>query len=168
MAVEGKRAPAFDMLLDDGSQVRLTTLRGQPVVLFFYPADDTETCTLEAQQFSAREREFSSAGVRLIGVSPDSLASHCNFRSKYALAVSLASDPDLQACKAYGVWTQKTLFGRTYMGVERTTVLIDANGDVAKIWRKVRLRGHVEAVIQAVRALPVAKSRPEASTNKPA
>jgi len=153
MIAEGRAAPAFSCEADDGSNISLAILRGRIVVLYFYPADDTETCTLEAQQFSARAREFAAAGAQVIGVSPDSIVSHCKFRDKYGLAVRLISDPDLAMCKAYGVWRLKTLFGRTYMGIERTTVLIGGRGKVARIWRKVRLKGHVDAVLAAAKAL---------------
>ena len=153
MIVEGKPAPAFDLALDRGARVSLKALRGGPAVLYFYPADDTETCTLEAQAFSARASDFKAAGARVIGVSPDSIASHCKFRDKYGLTVELACDADLEVCRTYGVWQSKTLFGRTYMGIERTTVLIDSRGRVARIWRKVRLRGHVEGVLAAIAAL---------------
>jgi thioredoxin-dependent peroxiredoxin len=153
MIAEGKAAPAFDCEADDGSKLNQATLRGRIVVLYFYPADDTETCTLEAQQFSARSREFAAIGALVIGVSPDGIASHCKFRDKYGLAVKLISDPDLRLCKAYGVWQLKTLFGRTYMGIERTSVLIDKKATITRIWRKVRLKGHVEAVLAAAKTL---------------
>jgi thioredoxin-dependent peroxiredoxin len=153
MVVEGKAAPVFDLAAEAGGRVNLASLRGAPLVLFFYPADDTETCTLEAQQFSAAALRFKAAGARVFGISPDGVASHCKFRDKYGLKVPLLADEDLKTCKAYGVWTEKTLFGRTYMGVERTTVLIDGTGRAARVWRKVRLKGHVEAVLEAVAAL---------------
>ena len=153
MLVEGKAAPGFDLAADAGGRVNLASLKGAPLVLFFYPADDTETCTLEAQQFSAAALRFKAADARVFGISPDGISSHCKFRDKYSLKVPLLADEDLTTCKAYGVWTEKTLFGRTYMGVERTTVLIGGTGRIARIWRKVRLKGHVEAVLEAVEAL---------------
>jgi len=153
MIKEGEPAPDFDLPADDGKRLRLRALRGVVAVVYFYPADGTETCTLEAQQFSARAREFKSASARVIGISPDTVASHCKFRDKYELALTLASDESLAVCKAYGVWQQKTLFGRTYMGIERSTVVIGPDGRIAKIWRKVKVPGHAEAVLAAAKAL---------------
>ena len=153
MLVEGKAAPGFDLAADTGGRVSLAAVKGSPVALFFYPADDTETCTLEAQQFSAAAHRFKALGVQVFGISPDGITSHCKFRDKYRLSVPLLADEDLKTCKAYGVWTEKSLFGRTYMGVERTTVLIDGKGRLARLWRKVRLKGHVEAVLAAARTL---------------
>lgn len=153
MLVEGRAAPGFDLVADAGGRISLASLKGAPVILFFYPADDTETCTLEAQQFSAATPRFKLASAQVLGISPDGIASHCKFRDKYGLNVPLLADEDLKTCKAYGVWTEKTLFGRSYMGVERTTVLIDGKWRIARLWRKVRLKGHVEAVLEAARTL---------------
>jgi len=157
MLLEGEPAPLFDLPSSDGDRVKLRPLRGGPVVLYFYPADDTSACTLEAQRFEDLRGEFLACGARIVGVSPDGIASHCKFRDKYSLGFSLASDEDLTVCKAYGVWTEKLMFGRRYMGVERTTVLIDARGAVACIWRKVRVPGHAEKVLAALKSLAVVK-----------
>jgi peroxiredoxin Q/BCP len=146
----GDKAPAFELPAADGGTVRLSELAGKPAVLYFYPQDDTETCTAEAIGFSSLHAEFSRLGVPVIGVSPDSLERHEKFIRKHGLVLVLASDRDLQASRAYGVWSEKTLFGRTYMGVTRTTFLIGPEGDIVRIWRKVRVRGHPEQVLAAV------------------
>ena len=149
----GDKAPDFTLASSDGKSVSLGELRGGKVVLFFYPQDDTETCTAEAIAFNALRAQFAKAGARLYGISPDTLASHDKFKRKYNLKLALAADESKAAIEAFGVWREKTLFGRKYMGVERTTVLIDAEGAIARIWRKVRIAGHAEAVLEAVRAL---------------
>lgn len=154
----GDKAPDFELPGDDGGSLRLADLEGQAVALYFYPQDDTETCTAEAIAFNARHREFEAAGARIIGVSPDSVVSHQRFKKKYRLAFPLAADESRHAIEAYGVWREKTLFGRTYMGVERSTFLIGGDGRIARIWRKVRMKGHVEAVLDAVKALAGPKS----------
>ena len=153
MIAEGKIAPAFELLADDGGRLKLAELRGGPVVLYFYPKDDTSGCTLEAQDFTARAAEFKKLDAAIVGVSPDSVASHCKFRDKYGLSVRLVADEDHKICEAYGVWVEKSMYGRKYMGVERTTVLIDAKGRIAKIWSKVKVPGHAEDVLAAVREL---------------
>jgi peroxiredoxin Q/BCP len=150
---EGSVAPDFDLPANDGGRVMLSALRGRPVVLYFYPQDNTETCTLEAIDFSAAAKDFEAAGAALIGLSPDSVKSHERFRAKHRLGITLASDPDLKVIKRYGLWTEKTMFGRTFMGVERATFLIGADGKIARIWRKVRIKGHVQEVLAAVRGL---------------
>jgi thioredoxin-dependent peroxiredoxin len=150
----GDKAPGFELPGDDGAPLRLADLKGRPVALYFYPQDDTETCTAEAIAFNALRHEFEAAGARIIGVSPDSVASHQRFRTKYRLGFPLAADESRLAIEAYGVWRRKTLFGRTYMGVERSTFLIDGDGRIARIWRKVRAKGHAEAVLDAVKTLP--------------
>jgi peroxiredoxin Q/BCP len=149
----GDLAPDFTLPVGKGEEVALSALRGSKVVLFFYPQDDTETCTAEAIGFNALRSKFAKAGVKIIGISPDSIASHEKFRKKYSLALTLAADEAKTALGAYGIWREKTLFGRKYMGVERTTVLIDAHGNIAQIWRKVRIAGHADQVLQAARAL---------------
>lgn len=153
MIETGKPAPAFDMPDDSGGRVRLRDFRGGVLVVYFYPKDDTSGCTLEAQQFSDLAAEFGALGARIVAVSPDSVASHCKFRDKYNLKVILASDPDHALCQAYGVWVEKSMYGRKYMGVERTTVLIDAKGRIARVWPKVKVPGHAGEVLAAVRAL---------------
>ena len=145
----GDIAPDFD-LPTDGGRIRLSALRGRPVVVYFYPKDDTSGCTREAQDFTAAMPEFEARGVTVIGISPDGPKSHEKFRAKYGLAVTLASDEDKAVAAAWGVWVEKSLYGRKYMGVERSTVLVDAEGKVAAIWRKVKVAGHATAVVKAL------------------
>lgn len=152
MIGESDTAPDFDLPTDEG-RVRLSQFRGQPVVLFFYPKDDTSGCTAEARDFSALKEGFEAAGAVVIGISPDSPASHAKFRKKHDLTVTLASDEDKSVANAYGVWVEKSMYGRKYMGVERSTFLIAADGKIAKVWRKVSVRGHAEAVLGVVRGL---------------
>jgi thioredoxin-dependent peroxiredoxin len=153
---EGHKAPDFTLPGDDGSALSLSALAGKPVVLYFYPQDDTETCTAEAIAFTRLLPDFEAAGAIVIGVSPDSIRKHGKFKTKHKLLHSLAADESLETVKAYGVWGEKTTFGRTYIGVERSTFLIAADGRIARIWRKVRVNGHAEAVLAAVRDLPAA------------
>ena len=147
-------APDFTLPRDDGSPVTLSALRPAPVAIFFYPQDDTETCTLEACAFSTALPDFSAIGVHLMGLSRDGLASHQKFAAKYGLQMPLLSDEAGSVCEAFGVWQQKKKFGRTYMGIVRSTFLIDAMGRVAQVWSPVRVKGHVEAVLAAAKALP--------------
>ena len=149
----GDEAPDFSLSTGAARPLRLSALKGTKVVLYFYPTDDTETCTAEAIAFNGLRAEFARAQTEVVGLSPDSLASHDKFKRKHKLALTLASDDTKAVIEAYGVWQEKTLFGRTYMGVERTTVLIDRQGRIARVWRKVRVRGHAEAVLEAARAL---------------
>jgi peroxiredoxin Q/BCP len=149
----GQKAPNFELPRDGGSTFRLADHKGKPVVVYFYPQDDTETCTAEAIDFSTLKPEFDAAGVSLVGVSPDSAAKHEKFRRKYKLAHELAADEEQMVLNAYGVWGEKTLFGRQYMGVVRTTFLIGRDGKIAHIWDKVRVKGHAQAVLAAARAL---------------
>ncbi len=153
MIEEGKAAPDFDLPTDAGAPIRLSKLKGNPVVVYFYPKDDTSGCTREAQDFSSLAAGFKKAGVEVIGISPDSAASHAKFRKKYDLAVHLAADEEKSAVAAYKVWVEKSMYGRKYMGVERSTFLIDAKGKVAKVWRKVKVPGHAEEVLAAAVAL---------------
>jgi thioredoxin-dependent peroxiredoxin len=150
----GTRAPAFSLPATDGREISLDSLKGRKVVLYFYPKDDTSGCTLEAQNFQAFKQDFAAADTEIIGVSPDSLKSHDKFRAKYGLNFSLASDEATAMLQAYGVWVEKSMYGRTYMGVERTTLLIDRQGVIAKVWNKVKVEGHAEEVLAAAKALP--------------
>jgi peroxiredoxin Q/BCP len=147
--VEGSKAPAFDLPADGGGRA---TLSG-PTVLFFYPKADTPTCTNEAIDFSAQAAAFAKAGVTVIGLSKDPVRKLDRFKTKHDLKVVLASDEDGAICEAYGVWGEKTLYGRTYMGIERATFLIDGAGLVRRVWRKVSVKGHVEAVLAAAKEL---------------
>ena len=149
----GDDAPLFSLPADGGGTVRLTELRGKIVVLFFYPQDNTETCTAEAVDFSRLNAEFEKAGAIVIGVSPDSLRKHEKFKSKHSLVMPLVADEAREAIDAYGVWAEKTMFGRKYMGVVRSTFLIDRAGKIARIWRKVRVPGHAEEVLESAKAL---------------
>lgn len=151
--IPGTQAPDFTLPRDGGGTISLSQFRGRPVVLFFYPKDDTEGCTMEAKDFTAAKPDFDAAGVALIGLSPDPVKKHDRFVSKHELGVPLASDETLQTLEAYGVWKEKSMYGRSYMGVERTTVLVDAAGRIAEIWPKVKVKGHVEAVLHAARKL---------------
>lgn len=149
----GDPAPDFRLPAGAAEPISLQALRGSKIVLYFYPRDDTPTCTAEAIAFNGLRAKFVKAGAQIIGISTDSLESHARFKRKRRLALTLASDEARAVVDAYGVWREKTLYGRKYMGVERTTVLIDANGAIARIWRKVRVRGHAEEVLAAARAL---------------
>ena len=149
----GTRAPDFSLPATDGREISLDGLKGRKVVLYFYPKDDTSGCTLEAQNFQALKAEFAAADTEIVGVSPDSLKSHDRFRAKYGLDFALASDEPTAMLQAYGVWVEKSMYGRKYMGVERTTVLIDRNGNIAQVWSKVKVPGHAEEVLKATQAL---------------
>lgn len=145
----GATAPDFDLPTDGGNRFRLSDHKGRRVVVYFYPKDDTSGCTKEAQEFTALAADFAARGVTVVGVSPDSAKSHDKFRQKYDLAIPLASDEDKAVCTAYGVWVEKSMYGRKYMGVERSTFLIDAEGRIAQIWSKVKVPGHAAAVLEA-------------------
>jgi peroxiredoxin Q/BCP len=149
----GDKAPAFTLPATEGRQLSLDSLKGKKVVLYFYPKDDTSGCTLEAQNFQALKGQFAAAGTEVIGVSPDAMKSHDKFRSKYGLDFSLASDEDKSMLGAYGVWVEKSMYGRKYMGVERTTMLIDRHGKIARVWEKVKVPGHAQEVLEAAKAL---------------
>lgn len=151
----GDKAPAFSARLDDGTTLQLAKLKGQPLVLYFYPKDDTSGCTSEAKNFTALAGEFAAAGARVIGVSPDSVESHARFKRKHDLDVALAADDEKKIVEAYGVWVEKSMYGRKYMGVERSTFLIDAKGRLARVWRKVKVPGHAQEVLAAVKELTV-------------
>lgn len=153
IAAEGAPAPEFSLPRDGGGTVSLADFRGKPVVLFFYPKDDTSACTIESIDFSASKQAFGEIGVTVIGMSPDSPKKHDKFVKKHDLSVILASDEDLNVLNTYGVWVEKSMYGRKYMGVERTTLLIDGNGIIRRIWEKVKVSGHVDEVLQAARDL---------------
>jgi peroxiredoxin Q/BCP len=153
MPQDGDKAPDFSLETDGGDKLELSRLKGKPVVLYFYPKDDTSGCTLEAKDFSKLAGDFRKAGVEVIGISPDSAASHAMFRKKHDLAVLLAADTEKAVANAYGVWVEKSMYGRKYMGVERATFLIDAKGRIARSWRKVKVPGHAADVLAAAKAL---------------
>ncbi len=150
---EGDRAPAFSMPTDGGGTVSLKDLKGQTVVLYFYPKDDTSGCTKEAIGFTEHLGDFEAAGAVVIGVSKDSVAKHDKFKAKHDLEVVLASDEDGDVTERYGAWVEKSMYGRSYMGIDRSTFVIDGGGVVRHVWRKVKVPGHVEAVLDAVKAL---------------
>ncbi|MGE3229120.1 MAG: peroxiredoxin [Hyphomicrobium sp.] len=147
----GDLAPLFDLPSDGGGRIGLAALRGRTVVLYFYPKDDTEGCTIEAREFSAEASAFERAGAVVVGVSPDSPKSHDKFKTRHELDLRLASDQDKAVAEAYGVWVEKTMYGRTFMGVERATFLISSKGRIERIWRKVSAKGHAEQVLAALR-----------------
>jgi peroxiredoxin Q/BCP len=149
----GDEAPDFTLPATGGTMLSLKGLRGRKVALYFYPKDDTSGCTLEAQNFNRLKGEFEAAHTEVIGVSPDSLKSHDKFRTKYGLDLTLASDEAKEMLQAYGVWAEKSMYGRKYMGVERTTVLVDRDGRIAEVWSKVKVPGHAEEVLEATQAL---------------
>ncbi|MBB4659529.1 thioredoxin-dependent thiol peroxidase [Parvularcula dongshanensis] len=151
MLQPGDEAPDFTLDGEDG-QVRLADFKGKQLVLYFYPKDDTAGCTKEAIAFSEHLAAFGAAGTAVLGISKDSPQKHEKFRRKHDLTVPLASDEDGAACEAYGVWTEKSMYGRTYMGIERSTFLIAADGRIAEVWRKVRVPGHAEAVLKAAQS----------------
>jgi peroxiredoxin Q/BCP len=145
-------APAFAMECDDG-KTSLDSYRGRVLVLYFYPKDDTSGCTSQAKAFRDAHADFQAAGIDILGVSKDSVASHAKFRTKHELPFRLGSDPDGAVCEAWGVWKQKSMYGRQYMGIERSTFLIDRAGMVRAEWRKVKVTGHADAVLKTARAL---------------
>jgi len=149
----GDKAPAFDMPADNGGNVSLDTLKGKKIVLYFYPKDDTPGCTLEGKDFSAHMQDFKKANTEVIGVSKDSVESHCKFRDKYGYSITLASDEGGSVCENYGVWGEKNMYGKKYMGIERTTFLIDGQGIIRQVWNKVKVEGHAEEALKAAQAL---------------
>ncbi|MCW5730704.1 MAG: thioredoxin-dependent thiol peroxidase [Alphaproteobacteria bacterium] len=149
----GDKAPDFTLPGDGGRKISLKTLKGKPVVLYFYPKDDTSGCTKEAIAFTDKLNEFAKLGCSVIGCSKDSVAAHDRFKAKHSLRVDLASDEDGKVCAAYGVWIEKSMYGRKYMGIDRSTFLIDGQGKLRQIWRKVKVPGHVEEVLAALRSL---------------
>lgn len=149
---EGTAAPDFTLPRDGGGTVSLSDYRGKTVVLYFYPKDDTSGCTVEAIDFTAKVEDFAKAGAVVIGMSPDPVKAHDKFIKKHGLGIVLASDEDKSTLEAYGVWAEKSMYGRKYMGVERTTVLIGPDGTVRKVWEKVKVPGHVDEVLAAAQA----------------
>jgi thioredoxin-dependent peroxiredoxin len=149
----GQKAPPFTLPATGGEPVDLLGLKGRKVVLYFYPKDDTSGCTRQAQEFQALKEEFKAADTEIVGVSADSVASHDRFRAKYALDFTLASDEHTSVLEAYGVWVDKSMYGRKYKGIERTTVLIDRDGVIARVWPTVKVPSHAQEVLAAARAL---------------
>lgn len=150
---EGQSAPEFSFPVDGGGEVTLAGLKGRTVVLYFYPKADTPGCTNEAKDFTALAADFEAAGATVIGVSKDPVKKLDRFKSKYDLAVTLASDETAGVTEAYGLWVEKSMYGKTYMGIERATVLIDADGIIRRIWRKVSVKGHAAEVLAAIQSL---------------
>lgn len=152
MITEGAPAPDFTLESDEGGSITLSEMKGKTVVLYFYPKDDTPGCTTEAQSFSALADDFAAANAAVVGVSRDSVKRHANFRRKYDLKVRLGADPG-EVTEAYGVWVEKSLYARQYMGIERATFLIDGSGVVRRVWRKVKVAGHAAEVLAATQEL---------------
>jgi thioredoxin-dependent peroxiredoxin len=148
----GDHAPDFDLPTDDG-RVSLAGLKGKAVVLYFYPKDDTSGCTAEAQGFTAAADDFAKAGAAVVGVSKDSAASHGKFKAKYGLKLALGSAKEDDVVERYGAWVEKSMYGRKYMGIDRSTFLIDKSGVIRRVWRKVKVPGHVAEVLAAAKAL---------------
>jgi peroxiredoxin Q/BCP len=153
MPQDGENAADFELPMEGGQKLKLSSLKGKPVVLYFYPKDDTSGCTTEAKDFSRLAPDFRKAGVEVIGISPDSVESHQKFRRKHDLKVQLAADTQKAVATAYGVWVEKSMYGRKYMGVERSTFLIDKKGRIARSWRKVKVPGHAAEVLAAAKEL---------------
>lgn len=149
----GSDAPAFALEADDGSEVRLADLKGSPVVLYFYPRDDTPGCTREACAFRDRKAELQKLGAKVIGISADDVASHVKFRDKYSLNFPLLADPDHKVAEQYGAWREKNMYGKKSMGIARSTFLVGPDGKVKKVWKAVKVDGHDEQVLAALRAL---------------
>ncbi|ABQ70265.1 peroxiredoxin [Rhizorhabdus wittichii] len=153
MLKEGDKAPDVTLDLPDGSKTSVAEQAGKILVLYFYPKDDTPGCTTEAQGFTALADDFAKAGATIIGVSKDSAARHQKFIDKYGLKIRLASDGDGSVCEAFGTWIEKSLYGRQYMGIDRATFLIGKDGTIARIWRKVKVKGHAEDVLAVAKTL---------------
>jgi thioredoxin-dependent peroxiredoxin len=153
MLQDGDKAADFELPAENGEKLKLSRLKGKPVVLYFYPKDDTSGCTTEAKDFTSLAPDFRKVGVEVIGISPDSVESHWKFREKHGLKVRLVADTDKAVATAYGVWIEKSMYGRRYMGVERSTFLIDGEGRIARSWRKVKVPGHAAEVLAAAKAL---------------
>lgn len=155
MLKDGAKAPDFKLADDAGGTLMLSKLKGRPVVVYFYPKDDTSGCTAEAKDFSTLAGDFAELGAEIIGISPDSATSHAKFKKKHDLNLRLAADPEKAAAQAYGVWVEKSMYGKKYMGVERSTFLISKDGKIARSWRKVKVPGHAADVLAAVEELKV-------------
>ena len=151
---EGDEAPDFDLPADGGGRVRLKDFRGHPVVLYFYPKDATSGCTKEAQGFATAYGDFRQAGVEVVGISKDGVTSHDWFKAKYGLPFPLASDEEGKVIEAYGSWVEKSMYGRSYMGTDRSTFLIDGEGRIRRVWRQIKVPGHVVEVLEAAKGLP--------------
>lgn len=147
----GQRAPDFDLPAAGGGRLRLADFKGRALVLYFYPKDDTSGCTREAIDFQGLRKQFEAAGAAIVGMSPDPATSHDKFRAKHGLEFELASDPETATLQAYGVWKEKSMYGRKYMGVERSTFLIDGEGVIRKVWRNVKVPGHAAEVLESVK-----------------
>lgn len=154
---EGEKAPAFALPADDGSTVSLKDFKGKMLVLYFYPKDDTPGCTVEALDFTAKKAAFTRLGAVVVGVSKDTVEKHCKFRDKHGLKIQLLSDEEGAMLEAYGVWAEKSLYGRKFMGINRTTFLIDDKGLITRIWPKVKVKDHADDVLEAVKAAKAAK-----------
>jgi peroxiredoxin Q/BCP len=152
MVEAGKPAPDFTLLDQQGKKVTLSELKGSPVILYFYPKDDTPGCTKEACGFRDEFAYYEKAGAKVIGVSPDDVASHAKFTKKYELPFTLLADSDNKVCEAFGVWKEKNMYGKKYMGVERTTFVIDSKGVVRQVFPKVKVEGHSDAVLEALKS----------------
>lgn len=150
---EGKKAPPFTLPADDGSKVKLADLKGSPVVLYFYPRDDTPGCTREACAFRDRQSELAKLGAKVFGVSTDDIDSHVKFRQKHGLNFPLLADVEHKVAEKYGAWREKNMYGKKSMGIQRSTYLIDEDGKVAKVWKRVQVDGHDEQVVTALREL---------------
>ena len=153
MLEAGDLAPNVTLQTGDGGTMDLASLRGHILILYFYPKDDTPGCTVEAKDFSERKAAFEMAGAYVIGISKNTAKEHGKFIAKHGLTIPLATDADGSVCEAFGTWGEKSLYGRKYMGIDRATFLIDAAGKIAQVWRKVKVPGHAEAVLEAARAL---------------
>jgi thioredoxin-dependent peroxiredoxin len=155
-AAEGEQAPDFTLFADDGSKVKLSSLRGSPVVLYFYTRDDTPGCTREACAFRDLKEKLRRAGAKVVGISPDAVESHAKFRDKHRLNFPLLADPDHKAAQKFGAWREKNMYGKKTMGVQRSTFLIDRRGRVAKVWKNVKVDGHDQQVLKALGDLTAA------------
>jgi thioredoxin-dependent peroxiredoxin len=153
MLQDGDKAPDFALPTERGETIELSRLKGKAVVVYFYPKDDTSGCTAEAKDFSELAPKLKKSGIEVVGVSPDSVESHQKFRTKHGLSVQLAADTEKTVAMAYGVWAEKSMYGRKYMGVERSTFLIDKQGRIARVWRKVKVTGHAEEVLTVAQGL---------------
>ena len=153
MLSQGSPTPDFTLPRDGGDDVTLSDLKGNPVIVYFYPKDNTPGCTTEALDFTAKQQDFADLGCQVLGISKDSLKKHGNFRNKHDLSVILLSDEHSDVCERFGVWKEKKMYGKTFMGIERTTVLVAADGTVSRVWNKVKVKGHADEVLEAVRDL---------------